>query len=108
MRYDITLPLLDGRVEIAGVNLKPDRGPGSMVFADNAAQREGDFGVADLNLGYLLPALEAGWQIAALPVFSKRKTALQFISSGSAPPAASRRLATWREGPSRPAPIRRR
>jgi 4,5-dihydroxyphthalate decarboxylase len=49
-----------------------------MVFSDNPSLRTGDFGLADFNLGYLLPAIEAGWQIVALPVLSKRKTALQF------------------------------
>jgi 4,5-dihydroxyphthalate decarboxylase len=50
-----------------------------MVFADNPAVREGNFGLADFNLGYLLPAIESGWQVVALPVLSKRKTALQFV-----------------------------
>ncbi len=79
MRFDIMLPLLEGRVEIPGVRLVPVQDPSPMVFGDNPAYRTGDFGLADFNLGYLLPALEAGWQISALPVPSKRKTALQFI-----------------------------
>jgi len=78
MRYDITMPLVDGRVEIPGVRL--NIGPtNSMVMADVAALRTGDFGLWDLNLGYLLPAIQAGWQLMALPVFSKRKPAYQFI-----------------------------
>jgi 4,5-dihydroxyphthalate decarboxylase len=79
MRFDIMLPLLEGRVEIPGVTLKQARGPSPMVFADNPALRTGDFGLTDFNLGYLLPAVEAGWEIVALPVLSKRKTALQFV-----------------------------
>jgi 4,5-dihydroxyphthalate decarboxylase len=78
IRYDITMPLLEGRVDIPGVRLKPTP-TGSMVGADVPALREGNFGLWDLNLGYLLPAIEAGWQVAALPVFSKRKPAYQFI-----------------------------
>ena len=78
VRYDITMPLLEGRVAIPGVRLKPVP-TGSMVNADVPALRKGDFGLWDLNLGYLLPAIEAGWQLAALPVFSKRKPAYQFI-----------------------------
>lgn len=78
MRYDITLPLLQGRVEIEGVKLKPVKSS-SMVFSDNPELREGNFGLCDLNIGYLLPAIEAGWEITALPVFSKRKTAYQFV-----------------------------
>ena len=79
MRFDIMLPLLEGRVDVPGVKLVPARGPSPMVFADNPQLRTGDFGLADFNLGYLLPAIEAGWQIVALPVLSKRKTALQFV-----------------------------
>ncbi len=51
----------------------------SMVFDDLPALRTGEFGLWDLNLGYLLPALEASWEFVALPVFSKRKSTLQFI-----------------------------
>jgi 4,5-dihydroxyphthalate decarboxylase len=78
MRYDITLPLLEGRVEVPGVRLVPTRTT-SMVFRDEPRLREGDFGLADLNLGYLLPAIEAGWELVALPLFVKRKPAYQFI-----------------------------
>jgi 4,5-dihydroxyphthalate decarboxylase len=79
MRYDIMLPLLEGRVEIPSVTLKPERGPGAMVFADNPQLREGDFGLADVNLGYLPQIIENGWEVVALPVISKRKGVLQFI-----------------------------
>src|SRR5713101_8077970 len=78
MRYDITMPLLEGRVEIEGFRLQPTRIT-SMVFKDEPALRTGDFGLCDLNLGYLLPAIEAGWELVALPVVSKRKPAYQFI-----------------------------
>jgi 4,5-dihydroxyphthalate decarboxylase len=33
----------------------------------------------DLNIGYFLPAIEAGWEIIGLPVFSKRKPVYQLI-----------------------------
>ncbi|HEX9445714.1 MAG TPA: ABC transporter substrate-binding protein [Candidatus Binatia bacterium] len=78
MRYDITMPLFEGRVKIDGVKLKPVK-TSSMVFADYPALREGDFGVCDLNLGYFLPALDAGWELIGLPVFSKRKPVYPFI-----------------------------
>lgn len=78
MRYDITLPLSQGRVEIEGVKLAPVKTP-AMVFSDNPALRTGDFGLWDLNIGYLPPAVEAGWEIVTLPVFIKRKPAYQFI-----------------------------
>ena len=78
VRYEITLPLLQNRVEVEGVRLNPTRTP-SMVFKDNAALRTGEFGLWDLNIGYLLPAIEAGRELVALPVFVKRKPAYQFI-----------------------------
>ncbi|HEY3165975.1 MAG TPA: hypothetical protein VGK57_02035, partial [Candidatus Binatia bacterium] len=36
-------------------------------------------GLCDLNIGYFLPAIEAGWEIIGLPVFSKRKPVYQLI-----------------------------
>src|SRR5579871_2408619 len=79
MRYDITMPLLEGRIPIEGVKPKPVPSANTMVFRDVPALREGNFGLCDLNLGYLLPAIDAGWEIAALPVFSKRKPSYQYI-----------------------------
>jgi hypothetical protein len=78
MRYDITLPLLEGRVPIDGVTLKPVKAS-SMINKEDAKLKSGDFGLMDLNIGYFLPAIEAGWQIVGLPVFSKRKPAYQLI-----------------------------
>ncbi|HEY2987116.1 MAG TPA: PhnD/SsuA/transferrin family substrate-binding protein [Candidatus Binatia bacterium] len=78
MRYDITMPLFEGRVKIDGVKLKSVK-TSSMVFADYPELREGNFGVCDLNLGYFLPAIDAGWQLIGLPVFSKRKPVYPYI-----------------------------
>jgi 4,5-dihydroxyphthalate decarboxylase len=78
MRYDITMPLFEGRVEIPGVRLKPVR-MSSMVFGPYPDLQNGDFGLCDLNLGYFPPAVEAGWEIVGLPVFSKRKPTYQFV-----------------------------
>jgi 4,5-dihydroxyphthalate decarboxylase len=78
MRYDITLPLLEGRVPIDGVKLKPVK-VSSMINKEDPKLKAGDFGLMDLNIGYFLPALEAGWEIIGLPVFSKRKPAYQLI-----------------------------
>jgi len=78
MRYDITLPLLEGRVAIEGVTLKPVKSS-SMINKEDAKLKAGDFGLMDLNIGYLLPAIDAGWEIIGLPVFSKRKPAYQLI-----------------------------
>jgi 4,5-dihydroxyphthalate decarboxylase len=79
MRYDITMPLLEGRVPIEGVSLRNVPSANTMVFRDVPALREGNFGLCDLNVGYLLPAIDAGWEITALPVFSKRKPSYQYI-----------------------------
>lgn len=78
MRYDVTLPLMDGRVTAEGVRLTPTK-TSSMVIREVPELRSGDFGLWDLNVGFWLPAIEAGWDLVALPVFPKRKSALQFI-----------------------------
>jgi 4,5-dihydroxyphthalate decarboxylase len=78
MRYDITMPLLDGRVAIDGVTLKPVKAS-SMINQEDPKLKAGDFGLMDLNIGYFLPAIEIGWEIIGLPVFSKRKPVYQLI-----------------------------
>ena len=78
MRYDITMPILEGRVTIDGVKLKPVKSS-SMINKEDPKMKAGDFGLCDLNIGYWLPAIEAGWEIVALPVFSKRKPVFQLI-----------------------------
>jgi 4,5-dihydroxyphthalate decarboxylase len=78
MRYDITMPLLEGRIAIDGVKLKPVKSS-SMINQEDPKMKAGDFGVCDLNIGYFLPAIEAGWEIIGLPVFSKRKPVYQLI-----------------------------
>jgi 4,5-dihydroxyphthalate decarboxylase len=50
-----------------------------MVFADVPQLRTGDFDLWELNWGYFLPALEAGWELIGLPIFPKRKPAYQYI-----------------------------
>jgi 4,5-dihydroxyphthalate decarboxylase len=78
MRYDITMPLLEGRVTIDGVKLKPVKSS-SMINKEEPKMKAGEFGLCDLNIGYFLPAIEAGWEIIGLPVFSKRKPIYQLI-----------------------------
>jgi len=78
MRYDITMPILEGRVPIDGVKLKPVKSS-SMINREDPKMKAGEFGLCDLNIGYWLPAIEAGWEIVALPVFSKRKPVFQLI-----------------------------
>src|SRR6186997_3512058 len=50
-----------------------------MINKEEPELRDGDFGLMDLNIGYFLPAVEAGWQIVGLPIFSKRKPVYQLI-----------------------------
>lgn len=78
MRYDIMIPLLDGRVPVEDVRFNPVK-TSSMVNRDMPELREGNFGLWDLNVGYWLSAIDAGWELTALPVFSKRKPVLQLI-----------------------------
>ena len=78
MRYDVTLPILEGRVPIDSVALKPVKAS-SMINKEDPKLMSGDFGFMDLNIGYFLPAIEAGWAIIGLPVFSKRKPVYQLI-----------------------------
>ena len=78
MRYDISLPLLEGRVPIDGVKLKPVKSS-SMINKEDPKMKSGEFGLCDLNIGYLLPAIEARWEIIGLPVFSKRKPVYQLV-----------------------------
>jgi 4,5-dihydroxyphthalate decarboxylase len=78
MRYDITMPILEGRVTVEGVKFRPTKSS-SMINKIDPKMRAGDFGLCDLNIGYFLPAIEAGWEIIGLPVFSKRKPVYQLI-----------------------------
>lgn len=74
LRYDVTLPLIQGRVKIEGVRLVPSgAAPGGTVLAPDSPLRRGDFGLIDLNMANWLPAMEAGWDLIGLPVFPKRK-----------------------------------
>ncbi len=78
MRYDITMPLLEDRIPIDGVTLRPVKSS-SMINKEDPRMKSGDFGLCDLNMGYFLPAIEDGWQIVGLPVFTKRKPVFQLI-----------------------------
>jgi 4,5-dihydroxyphthalate decarboxylase len=83
MRYDVTMPLFEGRVPMDGVTLKPVKSS-SMINKEDPKLKAGDFGLMDLNIGYFLPAIEAGWEIVGLPVFSKRKPVYQLIFCNAA------------------------
>ena len=79
MRYEITMPLMEGRVPIEGVRLVPSQSaPNGTNVTPDGPVRSGDFGLVDLNWGNFLPAIEAGWEVTGLPVFSKRKPVYAF------------------------------
>ena len=74
MRYDVTMPLIEGRVTIDGVKVVPSRGtPNGTVLPPDSPLKSGDFDLCDLNIANWLPAIEAGWQLIGLPIFTKRK-----------------------------------
>jgi 4,5-dihydroxyphthalate decarboxylase len=78
-RYDIIQPLVQGRVPIEGVSLTV---AGAMETAgqfDNPKFKNGDFGLLDTNVGDILPAIDAGWDMVALPVLIKRKPIYNYI-----------------------------
>jgi 4,5-dihydroxyphthalate decarboxylase len=79
LRYDTLLPLMEGRVEIPGVRLRLAPGPQGSTIPDDSPLPAGDFDLVDLNLANLLPAIEAGWELIALPVFTKRKSVLNYV-----------------------------
>src|SRR5262245_66169623 len=80
MRYDITMPLLEGRVAIDGVKFKPVKSS-SMINKEDPKMMAGEFGLCDLNIGDWLPAIEAGREIVGLPVVSQRKPVYQLTST---------------------------
>src|SRR6266581_2091252 len=85
MRYDITIPFCEGRVEIDGVKLVRSKNPGGgSAFGPDSPIATGDFGVCDLNIGTLLPGVERGDQMVALPWFSKRKPVYTFVYTRAA------------------------
>jgi len=79
MRYDITMPLMEGKVQVPGLRLVVGPPVQGTVMAADSPLATGDFGLVDLNMGNLLPAIEAGWEIVGLPVFSKRKPVYTYI-----------------------------
>src|SRR5437660_386063 len=78
-RYDILQPLLQGRVPIEGVTLKTSGPAGGVRLYEDERFKRGDFGLLDTNWGDVAPAIDAGWEIACLPVFIKRKPVYNFL-----------------------------
>ena len=78
-RYDLMQPLLQGRVDLDGLTLRPSPSMQSAGFFDNPRFQSGDFGLLDINVGDVLPAIEAGWDMVCLPVFNKRKPVYNYL-----------------------------
>ena len=78
-RYDLLQPLLQGRVSIDGVTIVPSGATERAGYFDNPKFQNGDFGLLDTNVGDVLPAIEAGWDMVCLPVFNKRKPVFNFL-----------------------------
>jgi 4,5-dihydroxyphthalate decarboxylase len=78
-RYDIMQPLLQARVPVDGATLRPS-GPNEVAgFFDKPRFKDGDFGLLDINMGDVLPAIDAGWDMRCLPVFIKRKPVYNYL-----------------------------
>ncbi len=76
MRYDITMPLLDRRVQVDGFKFVPSRStPNGTNVRNDGPVVTGDFGIIDMNVANWLPAIENGWEIVGLPA---SKTALSY------------------------------
>ena len=72
-RHDMLQPLLQGRVAIEGVTLKPaDPEQRAGIFEDPKF-KNGDFGLLAVHIGDVPPAIDAGWDVINLPVVVKHK-----------------------------------
>ncbi len=78
-RYDIIQPLLQGRVDSKGLTITTTGPTASAGYWENPKYRSGDFELLDNNWGDVIPAIDNGWDIACLPLFIKRKPALNFL-----------------------------
>src|SRR5690606_15551861 len=78
-RYDLVQPLLPGRVSADGVTIVPSGATERAGFYDDPRFEKGDFGLLDINVGDVIPAIENGWDMVCLPVFNKRKPVYNFL-----------------------------
>jgi hypothetical protein len=78
-RYDIIQPLLQGRVEMEGVTIRPSAPMTMAGMWTEPKFKDGDFGLLDANWGVLLPAIDSGWDMVLLPVFIKRKPVYNYL-----------------------------
>ncbi len=78
-RYDIMQPLLQGRAPIEGAILRPGSANDVAGFFNNPKFKSGEFGLLDINMGDVVPAIDAGWDLRCLPVFIKRKPVYNYL-----------------------------
>jgi len=78
-RYDIMQPLMQGRASVDGAVLRPAGVNDLAGFFDNPRFKSGDFGLLDINMGDVLPAIDAGWDLCCLPIFIKRKPVYNYL-----------------------------
>ena len=79
LRYDLTMPLIEGRVPIDGARLNVSQDRGGTNLTAKSPMKTGEFGLLEINIGSFLPAIAAGWQFVGLPVFSKRKPVYTYV-----------------------------
>lgn len=78
-RYDIMQPLMQGRAPIDGAVLRPSGVNDLAGFYNNPRFKSGDFGLLDINMGDVVPAIDAGWDLRCLPIFIKRKPVYNYL-----------------------------
>jgi 4,5-dihydroxyphthalate decarboxylase len=78
-RYDIMQPLMQGRAPIDGAVLRPAGVDDLAGFFTNPRFKSGDFGLLDINMGDVIPAIDAGWDLCCLPIFIKRKPVYNYL-----------------------------
>jgi len=78
-RYDIMQPLQQGRVPLEGISLKMSGPTDRAPFFEEERFKNGDFDLLDINWGDAIPAVDAGWELACLPIFIKRKPVYNYL-----------------------------
>lgn len=79
-RYDIVLPLVQGRVQIDGATLDEARLGQRAEPLTDPRFRDGDFHLVDANLAHhVIPSIDAGWGMVCLPVVVKRQAVLSYF-----------------------------
>ena len=72
-------PLMQGRAPIDGAVLRPSGVNDLAGFYNNPRFKSGDFGLLDINMGDVVPAIDAGWDLRCLPIFIKRKPVYNYL-----------------------------